>query len=301
MPAQTPPDQTQTAATPSPASRIADYYNANTRHFLTLGGSGETAAIHRAIWGPDVDNRNEAFLTLNRLVAAAVRPLVTSGTRVHVLDLGCGVGGTSTWLASELEAQVTGITISTTQRELAEQRALSLGLGEQLRFVAADFDDTASMAALPVAQAACAIESFAHAIDPHRFFAMAAERLETGGRLIICDDFLGVSSTPKARYWQQRVVDGWHLHSLLPEQEVIAVAAAAGFRLLVRHEHSAQIRSLHPLLLTLAANATRLPLPGSYWQNLSGGTALQLCLRRGWTRYLSLVWEKGDTPAGKIR
>lgn len=288
--------ETQTTFTPSSAAaRVASYYDANTKRFLALGGSGDTAAIHRAVWAPGVVNRTEAFLYLNRIVADAIRPLLKQAEgRVQLLDLGCGVGGTSTWLAKELNAQITGITISATQREMAEERARSLGLGEQVHFVAVDFDDPDSMASLPVAKAACAIESFAHVADARRFFTMAAERLEIGGRLIICDDFLGASLTPQARRWQQRIVDGWHLHSLLPEQHVIDIASAAGFHLLERHDHSSHIRSLHPMLLMLTANLTRLPLAGSYWQNLSGGTALQVCLRKGWTRYLSLTWEKND-------
>jgi len=286
------------------AAQVADYYNANTGRFLALGGSGDAAAIHRAIWAPGVDNRSEAFLYLNRLVADAVRPLLQTADDAHLLDLGCGVGGTSTWLANELGAKVTGITLSTTQRDLAEARARSLGLDSLTRFLAADFTDRGSLALLPVAQAAYAIEAFAHVSDPRRFFAMAAERVAPGGRLIICDDFLVSfaaaedAGARRARYWQQRVSDGWHLHSLLPEQDVISLAAEAGFRLLEKQDHSAHVRSLPPALLTLASQFARLALPGAYWQNLSGGTALQLCLRNGWTRYLSLIWERECSPAG---
>src|SRR5690606_19490480 len=266
--------------------------NANTARFLALGGSGETAAIHRAIWAPSVNNRSDAFLYLNRLVAEAARPLLQTTEDTQLLDLGCGVGGTSTWVAGELGASVTGITLSTTQRELAEERARSLGLDSLTCFVAADFTDPEALDSLPVAQAAWAIEAFAHVSDPRRFFAMAAERVAPGGRLIICDDFLvspaavDDADAQRAQYWQKRVSDGWHLHSLLPQQQVIGLAEEEGFRLVECRDHSAHIRSLSPLLLALAAQVTRLPLPGPYWQNLSGGTALQRCLRNGWTRYL---------------
>lgn len=295
------------AAAPQPempaaaAARVADYYNRNTARFLKLGGSGEAAAIHRAIWAPGVNNRNEAFLYLNRLVADAVRPLLQTADDAHLLDLGCGVGGTTTWLAQALGAKVTGITLSTTQRRLAEERASSLGLDHSTRFLVADFTDPEALAQLPVARAACAIESFAHVSDPRRFFAVAAQRLTPGGRLIVCDDFLAPQGSAergarRAQYWQQRVRDGWHLHSLLPEQEVISLAAEAGFRLLELRDHSPHTRSLPPVLLALASQLTRLPLPGAYWKNLSGGTALQHCLHNGWTRYLSLIWERDSSP-----
>ena len=284
------------------AAQVADYYNTNTARFLALGGSGETAAIHRAIWAPGVGNRRDAFLYLNRLVAEAVRPLIPATENSQLLDLGCGVGGTSTWLARELGVKVMGVTLSATQKELAEVRARSLGLTNLTCFLAADFTDPGSLDCLPVAQAAYAIESFAHVSDPRRFFAMAAERVSPGGRLIICDDFqaspaaVDDADAQRAQYWQQRVSDGWHLHSLLPQQQVISLAAEEGFRLVECRDHSAHIRSLSPVLLALASQLTRLPLPGAYWQNLSGGTALQRCLRNGWTRYLSLIWERESRP-----
>jgi len=34
--------------------QIAQYYDDNTARFLSLGGSGDVAAIHRAIWAPGV-------------------------------------------------------------------------------------------------------------------------------------------------------------------------------------------------------------------------------------------------------
>jgi hypothetical protein len=37
---------------------------------------------------------------------------------------------------------------------------------------------------------------------------------------------------------------------------------------------------------------TRLPVRSAYWQNLSGGSALQVCVAHGWTRYLALIFEK---------
>src|SRR5690606_38551820 len=116
-----------------------------------LGGSGDAAAIHRAIWAAGIGNRNEAFLYLNRLVADALRPLLENAeTSMRVLDLGCGVGGTSTWLAQELQVQVTGVTISATQRALAQERAQSLGQDILTTFINADFCDSKAMSSLPV-------------------------------------------------------------------------------------------------------------------------------------------------------
>jgi SAM-dependent methyltransferase len=272
------------------AQQIAQYYDANTARFLSLGGSGEVAAIHRAIWAPGVTTRAQAFGFLNQLVANALQgALPEDAAAAHVLDLGCGVGGTATWVAQALGVQVTGVTISPAQVALAQQRARALGLQERVHFALGSF---AAMPALPASHGAYAIESFVHADDAAAFFAMAAQQLQPGARLVLCDDFLHPPHAPEARECVNRFRRGWHLNTLLSEEDTCALAASAGFRLLEVHDLSAYLRGFHPVVLWAVSTLTRVPLPWAYWHNLAGGTALQRCVKKGWTRYLALVWER---------
>lgn len=272
------------------ATAIAQYYNANTRRFLKLGGGGDAAAIHRAIWAPGIKSRTQAFLHLNQLVADALRPLLSHYCNaLHVLDLGCGVGGTATWLAQTLGIRVTGITLSSEQVGLARLRTLQLGLADSVDFVLGDFS---ALPPLPPVQAACAIESFVHAADPVEFFSMSARQIVPGGRLIICDDFLNPPYTAAAQHWIDRFKTGWHLNNLDSAQGAIAHAERAGFRLVEKQNLSPWIRPFNPVLLWAITTLTRLPLKWPYWQNLSGGTALQVCLKNGWTVYRVLVFER---------
>lgn len=273
------------------ADDIASYYDKNTRHFLSLGGSGDVAAIHRAIWVPGIVDRASAFNYLNTRVADALLPcLQEDKAQTSVLDLGCGVGGTSTWLAQALGIQVTGVTISREQQQQASSRASALGLSDQCRFLQGDF---AAMPDLSPVDAAFAIESFVHASDASAFFGMAANVIKPGGRLIICDDFLARQPRePRSLFWVNRFKQGWQLNNLITPESAIHAASAAGFNLLQYDDLSAYTRSFHPLVLALVSQSTRLPLPWSYWQNLAGGTALQICLKRGWTLYGVLVLEK---------
>lgn len=277
------------------AAAIADYYNNNTRLFLGLGGSGDVAAIHRAIWAAGVTNKAEAFNYLNVCVANALQPCLqlTEGSQARLLDLGCGVGGTSTWLAQALDANVTGITISSEQQKIATQRAKHLGFENQVQFVQGDF---AAMPEMDASDAAFAIESFVHASDAGDFFSMAARLVKPGGRLVICDDFLSpqINAREKADAdaWIRRFQRGWHLNNLVTVDQAVAAASHQGFDLLESHDLSAHTRSFHPLLLLLVSQVTRLPLPWSYWNNLGGGTALQICLRQSWTQYRVLVWQR---------
>ncbi len=304
------PENNKSSGHRASAEQIARYYNDNTSKFLKLGGSGATAAIHRAIWAPGVANKAQSFNYLNALVALAVEPLFTDSQKpFRMLDLGCGVGGTATWLAQALvrmaderslsaanrKVQVTGVTISEAQMQIANQRAEELGLSDKVNFVLGDFS---AIPALEPVAAAYAIESFVHAQSAESFFTMAHKQLLPGGRLIICDDFLaaksgsGDSAPLQAERWVARFRKGWHLNNLLTVQATIKAADEAGFTLLEKHDLSAYVRSFNPALLWLVTTLTRLPVRHAYWQNLSGGTALQVCVRQGWTQYQALVWEK---------
>jgi len=280
------------------ARMVADYYNANTGLFLRLGGSGQAAAIHRAIWAPGVEDAVAAFTYLNQLVAQAIDPaaLLTSirGEPLPALDLGCGVGGTATWIAQRSQLRVIGVSNSLAQVDHARRRAQQLGLQERCRFLHADFLD---LPRLGPACAVYAIESFAHARDPQEFFIQASSQLAPGGRMVLCDDFLAEQpASPgdagQAEAWLGRFRSGWCINSLLKPSEVIPLAANAGLKLVVSTDLTTYIKSFHPLVLRAAALATRLPLSWPYWQNLSGGSALQVCIQRGWTQYRVLVWEK---------
>jgi SAM-dependent methyltransferase len=276
---------------------VAAYYDQNTPRFLRLGGSGEAAAIHRAIWADGVQNPAQAFEYLNQFVAGAVQPVLEINSPARLLDLGCGVGGTATWLARRLSAQVIGVTNSAMQRQTAVERAERLGLSERCTFLLADFME---LPPLPAVNAAWAIESLVHAPDAGRFFAQAARQVVSGGRLVVCDDFLsqaGAASppgSPPAR-WLERFRRGWHVHNLLTVEQADQLAWQAGFNLLGSVDLTPFIRSSHPWLLAMLATITRLPLRWAYWQNLSGGSALQVCIRQGWTCYRALIWEKEES------
>ncbi len=60
---------------------------------------------------------------------------------LRVLDIGCGWGGMGLTLAGDHGARVTGVTLSTEQLAIANQRARSMGLEDQARFQLEDYRD----------------------------------------------------------------------------------------------------------------------------------------------------------------
>ncbi len=283
----------QPAGVTSP--QIARYYDRNTGRFLRYGGSEAAGAIHRQVWAPGVKDKQQALEYLNRLVALEIESLVgsDSGT-ARVLDLGCGVGGTATWLARGLDVEVLGITNSAVQHQLAVQRAEEFSLADHCHFIKADFSDLPEIGWF---HAAYLIEAFTHVHDPGSLLSSIWERLLPGGRLVIADDFrspevsdLNVFSP--AVYWLQQFQRGWQLNSLLSRGEIIALAGHTGFRLIKELDLTPCLRVLPWYLLKPASFITRLPFHQVYWQNLKGGIALQICIQQGWTKYHFMVWEK---------
>ena len=56
----------------------------------------------------------------------------------HIVDVGCGIGGSSLYLAQKFNATATGITLSPVQANRAKERAAAAGLSERASFQVAD-------------------------------------------------------------------------------------------------------------------------------------------------------------------
>ena len=79
----------------------------------------------------------EAQTLKKRHIAAKLQ--IADGQRI--LDIGCGWGGMALYLATLEDIEVRGVTLSTEQWELANQRALEMGLSDRVRFELRDYRD----------------------------------------------------------------------------------------------------------------------------------------------------------------
>ena len=271
---------------------IRRYYDLQTDGFLALGQGGGEAAIHRAVWGPGVTTRSAAFHFVEDQIADAL-PRVTpaaSETAPHVVDLGCGVGGSLTYLASRAPIRGTGITLSPVQARIAADRIDKLNLADRVTCIEGDY--TSVPASVAAADLAFAIESFAHGPSPEAFFAECARLVRPGGILVVCDDVRRPTRDAAAARALERYQRGWHLNTLLTREELIAHAEAAGFS----HDHTTsltpwlELRRQRDIAIDLfVALFGWLPL---HWTPLGhpvGGSALHRCLTRGWIGY-EIVW-----------
>jgi len=269
------------------AAQVRHYYDRHTPAFVALGEGRHSGAIHRSVWAPGVRSADEAIHYVDDQIAEA---LGKAGDALHVVDLGCGVAASLIRLADRLPIHGTGVTLSPVQVDIARQKISTAGFSTRLQCIEADF--CALPATVERADAAFAIESFVHVADAPRFFDQCRDLIRPGGLLIICDDFRSRSTGPTADKALEQFREGWHVNSLLTVDELRSLGHAAGFE----HESTQDLtpflrigRPRDRLIALFLRILTWLPVDGRRFDDLSGGHALQTCLRNGWIRYQFVV------------
>ncbi len=132
--------------------------------------------IHHGYFPTGSESKEEATEELIKVLAevSSLRP----GSKV--LDIGSGIGGTSIWLSRHFHCDVTGITISPKQCEMAEDTAS--GLDRKPKFLIMDANHLTLTGTF---DALWAVEVLSHLRDHLNFFRTSRQLLRTGGRVCI--------------------------------------------------------------------------------------------------------------------
>ena len=182
---------------------IRFHYDLTTLFYRLLWGEH----IHHGLWQKD-ESPKDAQVRLTREVARLAG--IEAGE--SVLDVGCGMGGSSLYLARHHGCQVTGVTISGVQRRWASWSAWRRGLGRRTTFVRADAEQ---MKWEPEQfDVIWSIECTEHLFDKAAFFERAARWLRPGGRMAICAWLEGTTDSPHSRQLVMDVCEGFFCPSL---------------------------------------------------------------------------------------
>jgi tocopherol O-methyltransferase len=154
---------------------IRHHYDLATPFYRLLWGPH----IHHGLWEGDESPAVAQQRLIDRLATAAA--LTTGQT---VLDVGCGMGGSTIDLARRFHCATTGLTLSPVQRTWAALSARWQGMSGQTRFVCADAE---SIHFPPGSfDVVWNVECSEHFFDKPAFFHRAADWLRPGGRVALC-------------------------------------------------------------------------------------------------------------------
>lgn len=170
---------------------VGTFYNRHTDVYdHALGGN-----IHVGYWEDDADDSSMRAAT-DRLTDLVTERLAPAEGQ-HLLDVGCGHGSTAARIVAHHAVQITGISVSDYQVNLANNRPLPPSLPGRATFRLADamenpFEDGTF-------DGAYAIESLMHMKDKKAAIGHIARVLRPGGRLVIAEHSLaGELDTPDA-------------------------------------------------------------------------------------------------------
>jgi cyclopropane fatty-acyl-phospholipid synthase-like methyltransferase len=141
-------------------------------------------SIHFGYFDEEHDDSAAAVTNMTRQLAD--RAGIDADDRV--LDVGCGAGGASVWLAQQRGVTVSGIDISDGHLELARSHASEHGVAELTTFAHDDYHDIEHVDAAAF-DVVWALESLAHSDRKAAALEGLRSRLTEDGRIVIGDLF----------------------------------------------------------------------------------------------------------------
>lgn len=225
--------------------RIKLHYNVASDYYYSLWGQH----IHHGFFKSPNETKEEAQVNLIKYLLEI--SALAKGS--DVLDVGCGIGGTSRYLAKEHSCSVTGLTISGKQVEIAKRLTLAEFPESKdkvsstnvipyppgsVRFVELDAEkmlEYFSVDGKPNIQFNCVwiSEALSHFPNKPLFFKSSFDLLKGGNpsRLVIADWFKAPDLTKEQEDADIKPIeDGMLLPPLCTAVDYVKMATAAGFK-----------------------------------------------------------------------
>lgn len=215
---------------------VAQYYDQTENHFRIHWELEKTLGLHYGIWDENTKTLSEAIINTNKRLMDLGNILPEH----HVLDAGCGIGGSSIYLAREKGCKVTGITISEKQAKTATDRAGKSGLNTKVKFVPCDYCNTS----FPDHHfdAVWCIESMQTASDKALFFKEMFRVLKPGGKIFIADFFksgnVDTATDKDMRTW----LYGWAMSDIITIDQLEHICGDLNVKLQIKDDVTSAVK-----------------------------------------------------------
>ncbi len=262
-------------------SAIAEYYD-KTQILYDIFWSKD--ALHYGLWKDGTKTLSEAHNNTNQLVCECL----DVNNNDCVLDAGCGVGGTSLYIAKRFGVKVVGITLSEVQMKIAIKKTSEDKMENLVKFLKEDFAKTSfednSFTKV------FGIESVCHAESKYDFLKEAYRLLTDGGKIVVVDAFLIRNDFNEAeKKCYHEFLNGMALPNLETKNDFQYYMKKAGFKNIIFCDKTNEVRKIsnrmyfigvafYPLFWSLSA--LRLIPQKMYEHNLSCLVQKQLVDRR---------------------
>lgn len=217
---------------------IIDYYVLCENAYVDAWGLRRNRQLNLGLWYEETKSLGEAMHNLNKKIAK----LAGMNNTCTLLDAGCGVGGTTIFLAKEFGSIVHGIGIVPQQIEQCKENAAREGVGDKAHYQVMDYCQTNYPDAF--FDVVIGIESICHADSKAEFLKEAHRILKPGGRLVIADP-LQAKDNLSAKEQKTLYDDSFHgcaVFELWTADQYLTELEKLGYQTFEHTEYTDQIR-----------------------------------------------------------
>lgn len=264
---------------------IKKFYDRLSPHFRELWGPH----LHDGFYVTGEETRERAQEQLVEYLAKIAG--IPRGSRV--LDIGCGMGATSVWLAENLGCLPTGITLSSQQVEMARQLALDKGVEAEFMVM-----DAENIELERTFDALWMVGVLGHLPNQERFLRQASRLLKSGGRFLLADWTIseGVSDRQYSAVVEP-VIKGMLMPTIVSASDYASYLEESGFRVLQREDITEETRKTWDQSLTIVQAPSVVKLAASLGRDavdlLTAIFYMKKAMKKGLIRY-SVVLAQRD-------